>query len=474
MQVNQFGDLQRIHFIGIGGIGMSGIAQVLFHHGYTISGSDIAENAITRNLIAMGIHVSYQHTKDNLAHVDVVVVSSAISRDNEEWLYAEKQGVPVLSRAEMLAELMRFKCGIAVSGTHGKTTTTSLIAHIFKTAQLDPTYVIGGVVNSTAKNADCGGGQYLITEADESDASFVALNPMLTVVTNIDDDHMQTYAGDSATQDESFLEFIHKVPFYGYAVLCGDDRRLQALMPHIARQYVKYGVEPDQDFRAIDIEYTGMRTTFTVERKQKPPLRITLNMPGRHNVLNALAAIAVASICKIADMHVCAALESFGGIGRRFQIMGQYAYQAKHFTLVDDYGHHPTELRATIATARQVFPHRPMLMIFQPHRYSRTAELWQEFVSALGQVDQLILLDIYPGSEAPLPGIDSMHLAEAIARSAGIPVNYSTEAGLYDRLCQQLTDEMVVLCQGAGSVSRICRQLATQIARHAMVLDQES
>lgn len=474
MQVNQFGDLQRIHFVGIGGIGMSGIARVLFYHGYTISGSDIAENTITRDLIAMGIHVSTQHTKENLAHVDVVVVSSAISPENIEWSHAESMGIPVLSRAEMLAELMRFKCGIAVSGTHGKTTTTSLIAHIFKTAQLDPTYVIGGVVNSTAKNADYGRGQYLITEADESDASFVALSPMLAVVTNIDDDHMQTYAGDSKTQDESFLEFMHKVPFYGYAVLCGDDKRIQTLMPHISRQYVQYGFEPDQDFRAVAIEYVDTRSIFTVERKQKSPLRITLNMPGRHNVLNALASIAVASICQISDVHICAALESFAGIGRRFQIIGQYAYHTKKFTLVDDYGHHPTELRATIATARQVFPRRPILMIFQPHRYSRTAELWQEFITVLGQVDQLILLDIYPGSEAPLPGIDSVHLAEAIAISTGIPVKYSTEGGLYDRLCQQLEDDMVVLCQGAGSVSRICRQLAIQTESHAVVVDQES
>ena len=463
MQVNQFGDLQRIHFIGIGGVGMSGIAQVLFQHGYTVSGSDIAENTHTRDLMAMGIQVSRQHTKDNLQHVDVVVISSAISRDNEEWLYAESQGIPVLSRAEMLAELMRFKCGIAVSGTHGKTTTTSLIAHIFKVAQLDPTYVIGGVGNSTAKNADCGGGQYLITEADESDASFVALNPMLTVVTNIDDDHMQTYAGNASTQDASFLEFIQKIPFYGCAVLCGDDKRLQALMPKIARRYLRYGLQPGQDFRAVDIKHSGMQSTFTVERTKAPPLRITLNMPGEHNVLNALAAIAVASVCNIADVHVCKALASFGGIGRRFQVIGQYSHQAKNITLVDDYGHHPTELQATIATARQVFPKRPLLMIFQPHRYSRTAELWQEFISALGQVDQLILLDIYPGSEAPLPGIDSLRLAEAVASAAGIPVQHSTEASLYRVLCEQIQDNQVVLCQGAGSVSRICRQLVAQI-----------
>jgi len=463
MYVNQFGDMKRIHFIGIGGIGMSGIAQVLFHNGYSVSGSDVASNNITTNLVDIGIHVYFEHSEANIASVDVVVVSSAIGPNNIELISAHEKNIPVLSRAEMLAELMRFKFGIAVSGTHGKTTTTSLIAHIFKVADLDPTYVIGGVVNSTAKNADLGKSEYLITEADESDASFIALNPMIAVVTNIDNDHMETYADSSELQDRSFLDFIHKTPFYGNAVVCGDDPRIKLILNDISRKFFTYGMESQNDLQAYNVEHYGLVTKFSVKRKKLPPLHITLNMPGRHNILNSLAAIAVATICKIPDVNICNALRSFSGIGRRFQIIGNYAHDYKHFAVIDDYGHHPTELEATIETARTVYNNSKITMVFQPHRYSRTKELWAGFVSALAKVDNLLLLDIYPGSESPIDGITSGNLVSDIQNKCKGTVIYTTEEDLCENLLDNVEDNGVVLFQGAGSVSKICRILVASL-----------
>ena len=459
MNFNNFGGLKRIHFVGIGGIGMSGIAQVLFHNGYSVSGSDLTKNTITTNLSKIGIHVYLEHSASHIENVDVVVVSSAISESNVEVVAAHEKNIPVLSRAEMLGELMRFKFGIAVSGTHGKTTTTSLIAHIFKVANLDPTYVIGGIVNSTAKNADLGKGDYLVTEADESDASFVALSPMITVVTNIDDDHMSTYGNNNDDQDKSFLEFIHRVPFYGKAILCGDDSRVKALLPGLSRQFVTYGFAEDNDFKAVDVSQDGLRTKFLVLRDKLPPLNVTLNLPGDHNVLNALAAIAVANACQISDADICKALASFAGIARRFQVLGNYRLQDKSLTLVDDYGHHPVELAATIKTARTAFPEKKVTIVFQPHRFSRTKSLWDGFVQALASCDQVVLLPIYSAGEVEVPGVTSANLAADIAEKYSINTMVATEDSLLNVLSTSISDGELVLAVGAGSISRICRDI---------------
>jgi UDP-N-acetylmuramate--alanine ligase len=457
MKFSQFSSLKRIHFIGIGGIGMSGIAQVLFHNGYTVSGSDISSNNITKNLNAIGIHVYSRHEISNIDDVDVVVISSAISDDNIELVAAHEKKIPVLSRAEMLGELMRFKFGIAVSGTHGKTTTTSLIAHIFKVANLDPTYVIGGIVNSTEKNADIGRGDYLVTEADESDASFVALSPMISVVTNIDDDHMSTYGNNNSDQDKSFLEFIHRVPFYGKAILCGDDDRVKSLFPMISRQFQTYGFNESNDYRAVSISQVGLTTSFCLERQDMPPINIKLNLPGVHNILNSLAAIAVATSCRISDVDICKALSSFEGISRRFQLLGDFNVCGKKFTLIDDYGHHPVELDATLKTAREAFPGKKITMIFQPHRFTRTQSLWNDFITVLAKVDKLILLPIYTGGEDGINGITADTLADAVREKVNIPVCVSSISSIYDNLGVMLGDSDIVLCQGAGSVSKICR-----------------
>ena len=457
---NKFSSLKRIHFIGIGGIGMSGIAKLMYANGYTVSGSDTSQNAIITQLVSLGIHVFAQHEASNIENVDVVVFSGAIPQDNPELLAARANNIPVLSRAEMLAELMRFKFGIAVAGTHGKTTTTSIISHMFATASLDPTYVIGGVLNSTNKNAALGQGEYFIAEADESDASFLNLSPMLAVVTNIDMDHMETYSNSSDKQDQAFLTFLHRLPFYGNAILCGDDARVTKIMPQLARPRVTYGLDKKNDIYAQDIKQQGMETDFTVIRKNNAPLHIKLNLPGTHNVLNALAAIAVADICGIADADKCKALATFGGVERRFQVLGDYKIAAKNTTVVEDYGHHPTELDVTITSAKAVFAARRIVFVFQPHRYSRTQKLWDDFLQVLHKADKVIVLDIYSAGEKPIAGVSNAALVAGIPNAVA-----ATEENLFSILEQEILDGDVVFFGGAGSISKICHKTISRLER---------
>lgn len=455
----KFSSLKRVHFIGIGGIGMSGIAKLMYASGYTISGSDTSSSAIISQLVALGIHVFAAHDACNINNVDVVVFSGAIPESNPELKAARASNIPVLSRAEMLAELMRFKFGIAVAGTHGKTTTTSIISHIFAEASLDPTYVIGGVLNSTNKNAAWGQGEYFIAEADESDASFLNLSPMLAVVTNIDMDHMETYSHSIEEQQQAFLTFLHHLPFYGNAILCGDDESVKSIMPKLARPIVSYGLGRENDIYAEDIKQQGLETHFTVIRKNTAPLHIKLNLPGVHNVLNALAAIAVADICGITDADKCKALSTFLGIARRFQVLGNYNIADKSVTVVEDYGHHPTEIAATLASARPVFTDKRIVMVFQPHRYSRTQKLWDDFITVLDKADKVILLDIYSGGEKPIDGINSMVLASSMPGKA-IAVS---EEYLIETLEQELLNGDVVFFQGAGSISKICHNAIAMV-----------
>ncbi len=452
MSYSKFSNFKRIHFIGIGGIGMSGIAKLMYANGYTVSGSDYSQSAIIADLLSLGIHLFSRHEAENIANVDVVVFSSAIPADNAELLAARKKNLPILSRAEMLAELMRFKFGIAVAGTHGKTTTTSIIAHIFETAGLEPTYVIGGVLNSTKKNAVLGLGEHFIAEADESDASFLNLSPMLAVVTNIDADHMETYNNSHEVQDQAFLHFLHKLPFYGNAVLYGDNARVKNILPQLARTVTSYGLTNNNDFYAKDIQQQGLQTHFTVMRKNIAPLHIKLNLPGTHNVLNALAAIAIADLCDISDACKVKALESFPGIARRFQVLGGYSINDKNITIVEDYGHHPTELEVTINSARAVFDNKRIVLVFQLHRYSRTKELWHDFIRVLSKADKVILLDIYSGGEEPIAGISNAALADSMPQVATV----ANEDSLLNVLAREVLHDDIVFFGGAGSISKIC------------------
>ncbi len=389
------GAVQRIHFVGIGGTGMSGIAEVLLNLGYAVSGSDIKESATTARLADLGITITIGHQRENITQVDVVVVSSAIDRKNPEVDEAYQQRIPVIPRAEMLAELMRFRFGIAVAGTHGKTTTTSLTASLLAEGGLDPTFVIGGRLNSAGTNAQLGSGRYLVAEADESDASFLYLQPMIAIVTNIDHDHMETYENSYSRLKETFIEFLHHLPFYGLAVLCLDDEGVREILPSLSKPVVTYGVHEDADFRAINIRQEGMHTYFTVQRRgDYAPLEITLNMPGWHNMLNSLAAIAVATKLAVDDVAIQCSLSAFKGIGRRFQIQGDFPVKNGIVTFVDDYGHHPRELAATLEALKQAYAPRRSIVIFQPHRYTRTRDLFEDFVQVLAGVDVLILMDI--------------------------------------------------------------------------------
>jgi UDP-N-acetylmuramate--alanine ligase len=461
MPYNKFSNFKRIHFIGIGGIGMSGIAKLMYSNGYTISGSDPSHNAIITQLVSLGIHVFSQHAAANIANVDVVVFSGAIPADNAELLAAKKNNIPILSRAEMLAELMRFKFGIAVAGTHGKTTTTSIMAHIFRVADLDPTYVIGGVLNSTNKNAALGKGEYFIAEADESDASFLNLSPMLAVITNIDIDHMETYNNSSEEQEHAFLTFLRRLPFYGNAILYGDDARITNIVPQLARAITTYGLTENNDFYAENILQQGMETHFTVVRKNNAPLHVKLSLPGIHNVLNSLAAIAVADICGISDIDKCKALTTFAGVARRFQVLGRFDVENKNITIVEDYGHHPTEIDVTLNSARAVFVDKRIVLVFQPHRYSRTKDLWHDFIRVLSKADKVILLDIYPGGEKPIEGISNAALAASMPDKAIV----ANEAGLLDILQREVLHDDIVFFGGAGSISKICHDVIAKLAK---------
>lgn len=456
--------IRHIHFVGIGGAGMCGIAEVLKNQGYDISGSDLKPGKTTDRLAEQGITVHFGHQASNIEGADVLVVSTAIDQENPEIRQAISQRIPVVRRAEMLGELMRYRHGIAVAGTHGKTTTTSLLTCMLAEENLDPTYVIGGLLNRTGVNAALGASRYLVAEADESDASFLYLQPMAAIVTNIDADHMETYGGSFEKLKDTFIQFLHNLPFYGLAVVCGDDAVIRELLPRIGRPLLTYGFEAENDIRAVDVEQSGMQTHFTVLRKEREPLRLTINQPGLHNVLNALAAIGVATDEGVSDAAISRALEGFSGVGRRFQIQGEFAQDQGNIKLVDDYGHHPKEVEATIKAARQSHPDRRLVMLFQPHRFTRTRDCFEDFVDVLSQVDVLLLLEVYPAGEKPIVGADSRSLARSLRLRGQVePILVDpVESQLPVVLQNVLKPNDLLLTQGAGNVGAISLELAQQ------------
>ena len=454
--------IKHIHFVGIGGAGMCGIAEVLKNQGYKVSGSDIKASKTTAQLEENGIKVFIGHTPENIKGANVIVVSTAIDPENLEVKAAIETRTPVVRRAEMLGELMRYRHGIAVAGTHGKTTTTSLVTCMLAEENMDPTYVIGGLLNRTGVNAALGASRFIVAEADESDASFLHLEPMAAIVTNIDADHMDTYGGSFDVLKDTFVKFLQKMPFYGLAVVCGDDANIREIMPRIGRPVLTYGFNEDNDIRAIDVDQTGMKSSFTVLRKGREPLRLTINMPGMHNILNALAAIGIATDEGVSDIAISRALESFSGVGRRFQVQGEYALGDGTVKLVDDYGHHPKEVEATIKAARASHPDRRLVMMFQPHRYSRTRDCFDDFVDVLSQVDQLLLLEVYPAGEKPIVGADSRSLARSLRlRGAVEPILIDPVEGNLQNVIQKvLQANDLLLTQGAGNVGAISVELA--------------
>ena len=458
--------LRRIHLVGIGGTGMSGIAEVLLNLGYEVSGSDLGDNASTRRLAGLGAKIYQGHAAGQVSDAEVVVISSAINRANVEVDAARQLKIPVISRAEMLAELMRFRYGIAVAGTHGKTTTTSLAASVLAEAGLDPTFVIGGRLNSAGTNAQLGKGSYLVAEADESDASFLYLQPMIAVVTNIDRDHMETYGGDFGRLKNTFVEFLHHVPFYGLAVLCVDDPGVREILPLISKPMKTYGFGPEADIRAVDVRQEGMRSRFTVLRSgHENPLEVTVNLPGRHNILNSLAVIAVAGELGIDETTIQRALGGFKGIGRRFQVNAEIPWGGGSVVFVDDYGHHPREIAATLDSARQAFPDRRLVLVFQPHRYTRTRDLFEDFVQVLSKTDVLVLLDVYPAGEKPVLGADGRSLSRAIRVRGQIdPVFVEKVGELGDILPGLVEPGDVVLTLGAGSIGQAALELPHRFA----------
>ena len=452
--------VKQIHFIGIGGAGMCGIAEILLNEGYHISGSDIAESAVTQRLACAGAKVFIGHKAENITGASVVVISSAIRDDNPEVVAAKEARIPVIQRAQMLAELMRFRHGIAVAGTHGKTTTTAMVSMIYAEAGLDPTFVNGGLVKSVGTNAHLGRSRYLIAEADESDASFLHLQPMISIVTNIEPDHMDTYHGDFDEMKQTYVNFLHNLPFYGLAVLCADDADLMSLVPQVGRQVITYGFSENADYRIEDYQQTGFQGHYTVICPSGERIDVLLNVPGRHNALNATAALAVAKEEGIKNEAILAALADFQGAGRRFDQLGQFIRPNGKVMLVDDYGHHPTEVGVTIQAARQGWENKRIVMIFQPHRYSRTRDLFDDFVQVLSQVDALIMLDVYPAGEAPIVGADSKALCRSIRNLGKVdPILVSDTTQLGDVLDQIIQDGDLILAQGAGSVSKLSRQL---------------
>ena len=453
--------VRRIHFIGIGGAGMGGIAEVLANEGYQVSGSDIANNRVTEHLASLGAEIKIGHKAENVHGASVVVVSTAIHADNPEVMAARELRIPVVRRAEMLAELMRYRHGIAIAGTHGKTTTTSLIASVYAQAGADPTFVLGGLLNSAGTNARLGTSRYLIAEADESDASFLHLQPMVAIVTNIEADHMDTYGGDFTKLRATFLEFLHNLPFYGLAAVCIDDPVIRGLLPEIGRATITYGYSDDADIQVQEFVQEGSQSRFQLRLQDGSVLPLRLNLPGRHNALNAAAAVAVALEDHIPTDAVVDALAQFAGVGRRFQQYGEFDTGAGKALLVDDYGHHPTEVKATLASARAAWPDRRLVMIFQPHRYTRTRDLYDDFADVLAKVDALIMLDVYSAGEDPIPGADGRSLCRSI-RQRGIldPIFVATPAEVPAVLADVLKDGDVVLTQGAGNVGQLSRRLA--------------
>ncbi len=456
--------IRSIHFVGIGGVGMCGIAEVLHNLGYKISGSDQGQSPTTARLQGMGIEVLQGHDAAHVNGRDVVVVSTAIKADNPELVAAHEQLIPVVRRAEMLAELMRFRQGIAVAGTHGKTTTTSLVASILAEGGLDPTFVIGGRLNSAGTNARLGTGEYLVAEADESDASFLHLKPMMAVVTNIDVDHMETYGGDYNRLRQTFIDFLHNLPFYGLAVMCIDDAGVRDVLADCGRPMVTYGFDEAADVYAIDVAQRGTTTSFQVMRKGREPLALTLNMAGRHNVLNALAAIAIATDLGIDDAAILRALVGFQGIGRRFQMNGVADTAKGRVELIDDYGHHPREVAATVAAIRAGWPERRLVVAFQPHRYSRTRDLFEDFAKVLSEVDVLVLLEVYAAGESPIAGADGRSLARAVrARGQVDPVFIEGVDELASTLLGVIHDGDLVLTLGAGNIGAAAASLPQQL-----------
>ncbi|MCG7365990.1 UDP-N-acetylmuramate--L-alanine ligase [Pantoea sp. ACRSH] len=458
--------VRHIHFVGIGGAGMGGIAEVLANEGYHISGSDLAPNAVTQHLAALGATIYFNHRPENVIDASVVVVSSAVAQDNPELVAAREQRIPVIRRAEMLAELMRFRHGIAIAGTHGKTTTTAMVSSIYAEGGLDPTFVNGGLVKAAGTHARLGSSRYLIAEADESDASFLHLQPMVAVVTNIEADHMDTYQGDFENLKQTFINFLHNLPFYGRAVMCIDDVVIRDLIPRVGRHITTYGFSDDADVRIEHYEQRGAQGHFTLVRHDKPRLQVTLNAPGRHNALNAAAAVAVASEEGIDDDAILAALESFQGTGRRFDLLGEFPTEPVNSNpgtamLVDDYGHHPTEVDATIKAARAGWPDKKLVMVFQPHRYTRTRDLFDDFANVLSQVDVLLMLDVYSAGETPIPGADSRALCRSIrGRGKVDPVLVPDHDALPEMLAPLLSGKDLILVQGAGNVGKVARKLA--------------
>lgn len=474
--------VQQIHFIGIGGAGMSGIAEVLLNLGYQVSGSDLVENATTQRLKALGAVIHIGHDPKNIGTAEAVVISTAVAGNNPEVLAARAAKIPVIQRAVMLGELMRLKQGIAIAGTHGKTTTTSLVASVLAEGGLDPTFVIGGKLNSAGANARLGQGDFIVVEADESDASFLQLFPAMEVVTNIDADHMDTYQHDMARLKQAFVQFIQRMPFYGVAVLCIDDVNVRDIIPFVSQPVLRYGLSDDADIRATDVRAEGTSMRFTVERRtvrrhgNKPgPLQISLNLPGLHNVRNALAAIGIATELGVSDQAIVKALSEFSGVGRRFQRYGEIPLASGgSFTLIDDYGHHPVEMAATLSAARGAYPDRRLVLAFQPHRFTRTRDCFGEFVQVLKNFDALVLTEVYPAGEAKIPGADGKSLLKAVvteasAKSASLNPKETAFASSISEMPEKLNgllrDGDVLITMGAGSISNLSHDLAE--AKHA-------
>lgn len=454
--------IKRIHFVGIGGVGMSGIAEVLHNLGYTVSGSDVKRSITVKRLQNLGIQIFIGHKEGNCAKADVVVVSSAISNTNLEVKAAQARRIPVIPRAQMLAELMRFKYGITVAGTHGKTTTTSLLANIFGEAGLKPTFVVGGKVNSTGTNARLGEGRYFIAEADESDASFLHLTPMITVVTNIDADHMHTYNNDFSELRNTFLRFIQRLPFYGLAVMCADDPEVRSILPSITCPVMTYGFSEEADYRAINFNQEGLQSHFTVlyGKEHQKEFKVKLNLAGQYNVRNALATIAVALDCGIPISSIKKSLARFAGVGRRCQQYGTITIKGKRLTLIDDYGHHPQEIKVTYEALKNAYPNRRVILAFQPHRYSRTQELFDDFAQVLSSVDLLLLFEVYCAGEAPISNIDSKALSRSIRQRGKVdPIYIKDFESAMDLLPNIIRDGDVLMTQGAGDIDQLMQHL---------------
>ena len=466
---NRMRRIHTIHFVGIGGAGMGGIAEVLINLGYAVQGSDIKPNGVTARLMAQGARVMMGHSTQNVQGADVVVVSTAVDANNPEVVQAHAQRIPVVPRAEMLGELMRFRYSIAVAGTHGKTTTTSMVASVLAEGKLDPTFVIGGRLKSADTHARLGAGKYLVAEADESDASFLHLQAMIAIVTNVDADHLGTHEGDFERYKQSFVDFLHNLPFYGLAVMCMDDKEAAALIAHVKRPFITYGINSDADIRAVNVQRHGMQSTFDVLRAGKPPLSIRLNIPGTHNVLNSLAAIAVATELSVGDDAIQHALENFQGVDRRLQNYGDVQTENGRITVIDDYGHHPTEIAATLDAVRQGWSGRRIVLAFQPHRFTRTRDLLDDFANVLADVDALIVTDVYPAGESPIKGADAKALCRAIRSHGRVePILVRKVGDVPAALLPIIRDNDVVVVMGAGSIGTLASELASLGVTHQL------